>query len=143
MNETTTPTTTTEQTDDYYAKRIAVMLIAKQSVMQMSKELGISRGKINRIIRDGLPTKYMDEMGTEALATAKQRIRQGTAKLVDLIIETLEVNLKNHDLKAVPHALTILGIKEEEKAVTDTNIQVILPGPAPTPIRVKPDIEIG
>jgi hypothetical protein len=134
--------TLTDITDEHYAKEIALRLATNVPILQISKDLGISRNKVNRIAKLDVCKKYLSELTSQSFEDAKKVIQKRSIALADVTMDTLEQQLKEGSMDAVKTNLKLLGfLKDEEKPQGDTSITVVMPGQS-QPIKVNPDIEI-
>lgn len=109
-------------------KQAAALIASGSTVADVAKTLDITHFRAKNLINGDECRRLMNEIGNEALATAKERIRKGTAGMVDDILATIRQHLKDGNLQAIPHALKILGFTESEGEVKDTTINLVLPG---------------
>lgn len=109
-------------------KQAASIIATGGNVADVARSLDITHHRAKRLVDGDECRKYMNEIGNEALSTAKERIRKGTAGMVDDILDTIRKHLKDGNLQAIPHALKILGFTESEGEVKDTTINLVLPG---------------
>jgi hypothetical protein len=98
----------------------------------------ISWRQVKKIISSDRCKDLMQELTDSTMAVAKTQLRSETARMVGKIIRTIEYHLDEKNLNAVPHALKIIGIEQEEGSKGQQNITVVLPG-SPTE---KPTEEI-
>lgn len=113
---------------DMLCKQIAsLMATKKMPIKEIAKELNINERRAYRLSRNHRTAKYLKEIGSASLETAKLVLRQETAKLVRKTIEVIEHHLDQKNLAAVPQVLKILGIeKDDDTQKKDNNLTVVL-----------------
>jgi hypothetical protein len=105
------PLTPDEIMSEATIKRAAALAAAGASKYKVQKELGISQYYTNKIWRDDLFKKLLEEIGNDAVAASKSQLKGQLAKLSTLAIKALEVNLKKFNLQAAVTVLRSMGVE--------------------------------
>lgn len=131
-----------EVVEETRAKQVAALSVAGLSQDDMSKELGISKRQVRKILVTDEFKAAVKEIGDEAVRVAVQIIRTRTARLADKATVQLEKALNKGDLEAVKLVYKTAGIFDsiEKQPAGDTNLTVVLPGASK---EVKADVVEG
>lgn len=118
--------------------RVATLAFGGMSKSGISKELGISYPKVNKVLQDEETIRCIRKLRDECVEIAKARIKKGAAELADRVVEVIKHHLDNNNLNAVPHALKVLDFGVEEVGSNvGTTIQVIMPDTGSKPRSVN------
>lgn len=110
-------------------KQIAALAAAGKSKKDIVKELGITEYNYNKIIARDDFKQALEDIGNAAVGKAVQLIRTRMSNLGTKAVDVVSGKLDEGDLDAAKTVFKILGLNGmEEKAVADTNIQIVLPG---------------
>jgi hypothetical protein len=113
--------------NDALIKQAAALAISGMSQNKVALTLNISRRQARKIYDDERFKSVVEDVGNDAILTAKTRLRQEISKMSDLMLKALRANLEKHSLEAVKVGLKVVGLDEPEKeGQGDGNITVIM-----------------
>ncbi len=127
--------------NDLLITKVAMAYLLGATPKEIGQDIGVPPQKISKIINSPECQDRLKELSEKALNEAKTKIKEQTAVLVPEIIATLRSHLKERNLQALPHALKILGIGDEEGNKQATSISVIMPMADGNTIDITPDKE--
>ena len=131
---------------DVIAIKIGEMSLAGVGIHEQAKRLStefdltLNHSHITRYKKRAACQNYMAEATQEIRRHAVADLVRRVSKLVPLIEDTIMSNLEDGNINAVPHALKIIGLGEEEKSSGQQSLTVVMPG-ASVP-NEKPALEI-
>lgn len=118
--------------DELLTRQVASLLIKPDSTTaSIASDLNISYTLARKLVNSPAVRGMLKEVGEASLVEAKNRVRKGTADLVELSLEVLKESLeKDRSLEAVKLTFKTLGAldQQEEKDGGITAINVVLPG---------------
>lgn len=111
-------------------KQVAVLAVSGGNSKEIGAKLSIDVSKVRKIMQDPEYQAVVKKLGDDALATARQTVRVGMAKMAREVIRVIEHKLRKNDINAVKAALQVMGLThpQEEEQKGDTTINVVLPG---------------
>ena len=130
-----------EIADEVLAKEVAAYTVSGLTPRAISEEMGVPIRRINAALRSDRFRITVEELQGPMLAKARVQLRTRIASIVKKVGDVLEKHLDDNNLQAIPHALKILGIQEQEESKGDTNLTVILPGQGQQEISIPHTIE--
>lgn len=117
--------------DEARVKQVAALVIAGISHNQISKDMGISRYFVNKIVNSTMFQQYVSKESEDALASAKSTIKAALTQRVPALIAAIDKHLEEGNLEAVKIAFRALGMEQGESNTAASNITVVLPGAEP------------
>lgn len=120
---------------------IAGVGLKKQHEMLAQEfDLTLSRRQVERLRQHAMYKRVLTEYTEGLVKSAIAELKLGVSKLIPKVLTAIENALEADNMQAVPHALKILGVTEEEPQKQAQAIQVIMPGAkAPKEIDVTGD----
>jgi hypothetical protein len=116
-------------TEKALAARVATMLTMGANRAAISKELGISYGRISTIMKSDECIRVIREITNHEKEYAKAMAAQKSAALIDECFRVIKEKLKRNDLKAVSLTLKASGVFDElEQVKNDSSLVVVMPG---------------
>lgn len=119
---------------------IATLTVIGKGPYEIAKQLNVDARRVKRIQEKPECKEAIKEITNSAITNAKNVVKSEVSKMVPALLETLKKHLEEHNLNAVPHALKILGITEDEKGPASTKIQVIIPGEPTQPKTIEGEV---
>lgn len=107
--------------NDANIKRVAALAISGMSQNKISITLGVSRRQIRNVYEDERFKSIVEDIGDDAILTAKTRLRQEISKMSDLMLAALRINLEKNSLEAVKVGLKVVGLDEPDQEQTNNN----------------------
>lgn len=112
--------------NDANIKRVAALAIGGMSQNKISITLNVSRRQIRNIYEDERFKSIVEDIGDDAILTAKTRLRQEISKMSELMLTALRANLEKNSLEAVKIGLKVVGLDEADQEQPNTGLTVIM-----------------
>jgi hypothetical protein len=126
--------------DAVLTKKAALLVLAgKDSILGLSKELGLSRWATKKLVDSQEFKAHLTNLSEAELLPLVQEMRQSIGKLGKKALQVLENHLDDNNLEAVKLVLKTMGLMENEVKQADTTLNVILPGSTEKVIEVESD----
>lgn len=111
------------------AARVATMLTMGANMNAISKELGISYGRIRTIMKTDECIRVIRDITNHEKEYAKAMAAQKSAALIEECFRVIKEKLKKNDLKAVSLTLKASGVFDDvEQVKNDSSLVVVMPG---------------
>ena len=129
--------------DQVLTKKAALLVLSgKDSVLALSKELGLSRWATKKMVDSQEFKDLITTLSETELLPLIQEMRKNVANLGKKAIKVLELHLNEGNLEAVKIVFKSMGLAETEMKQSDTNLTVVLPSGLDGSVKGLKDIEI-
>lgn len=99
---------------DAFLKQVVALALSGKSQNAISHELKVSRRQVRKVYETEEFKTMVEDVGDDAIRTAKVYIRQEFSKLSKEVVRVLAARLKKDDLEAVKVALKTMGLDQIE-----------------------------
>lgn len=111
---------------DVFIKQVASLAVTGMGQRKIAVALDASLRQVRNVYDDERFKAIVEDVGNDAVLTAKTRLRQEISKMSDLMLKALKVNLEKHSLEAVKVGLRVVGLDQAEEPQGNGNLTVIM-----------------
>jgi hypothetical protein len=116
--------------EEIITRKVATLMLANPTItiQDLAKRLEISKDLVKRIQASDRFRELLKVTGEDAMSRAVSKTRQEMAELAQEAVRVIKFQLQENNLEAAKIVLKTMGLEQQEKTVSDTQLTVIIPG---------------